>query len=224
MIIMKKILFALSAATLIMVSCQTAPEADKATATEQQETTNATGDNYTIDAAGSTIGWVGTKTGGQHNGTFLLSDGTFTLADGNLAGGSFNIDVSSLAVNDLTGDDKAKLEGHLKSGDFFQVDSFPTAKFEITSVVPFDAATNTSKLEGATHTISGNLTLRGETKNVTFPAIVKVEGTSVSAVADFNIDRTNWGLSYKGPNNPADWFIAKEVNLKLDVKAAKSTM
>lgn len=221
---MKKILFALTFGVIIITSCQTAPEADKATATEQQEATAATGENYTIDASGSTIGWIGTKTGGQHNGSFVLTDGTFIVSNGNLTGGSFNIDVNSLAVNDLTGDDKAKLEGHLKSGDFFLADSFPTATFEITSVAPFDAATAESKLEGATHTISGNLTLRGETKNVSFPAIVKIEGTTVSAVADFNIDRTNWGLSYKGPNNPADWFIAKEVNLKLDVKAAKTAM
>lgn len=221
---MKQILFALSAAAITMVSCQTAPEADNAIATEQQVATATAGETFTIDAAGSKIGWIGTKTGGQHIGSFLLSDGKFTVTDGNLAGGSFTIDVTSLAVNDLTGDDKAKLEGHLKSGDFFLVDSFPTATFEITGVTPFDAATGTSKLTGATHTISGNLTLRGETKNVSFPAIVKIDGTSVSAVADFNIDRTNWGLSYKGPNNPADWFIAKEVNLKLDVKANKGTL
>lgn len=147
-----------------------------------------------------------------------------TVADGNITSGSFNIDIASLQVLDLTGDDKGKLEGHLKSGDFFQADSFPTAKFEITSVAPFDAAAATSKLAGATHTISGNLTLRGQTNNVSFPAIVKVEGNSVTAVADFNIDRTNWGLSYKGPNNPADWFIAKEVNLKLDVKATSEIL
>jgi polyisoprenoid-binding protein YceI len=221
---MKQILLALTAGTLFAASCQTAPEADKATATEQQTAAAATGETYTIDAAGSKIGWIGTKTGGQHNGSFLLSEGSFTIADGNLTGGNFSIDVTSLSVEDLTGEDKAKLEGHLKSGDFFLTDSFPTAKFEITGVEPFDASTGTSKLAGATHTISGNLTLRGETRNVSFPAIVKIEGTGVSAVADFNIDRTNWGLSYKGPNNPADWFIAKEVNLKLDVKAGKSNM
>ncbi len=221
---MKNLFLALTAGLVTLVSCQTAPDADQATATEQKEAANTTGENYTIDATGSKIGWIGTKTGGQHNGNFVLSDGSFTVSEGNLTGGSFTIDVTSLSVSDLTGDDKAKLEGHLKSGDFFLADSFPTATFEITSVAPFDPATATSKLEGATHTISGNLTLRGETKNVTFPAIVKIEGNSVSAIADFNIDRTNWGLSYKGPNNPADWFIAKEVNLKLDVKAAKTTM
>lgn len=216
---MKQTLFALTAAILLMVACTNAPEADQAQTTDQQEAAIGTGDSLAIDIAASSIGWVGTKTGGQHNGTFKLSQGAFTVADGNITGGSFNIDVASLEVLDLTGDDKGKLEGHLKSGDFFQADSFPTAKFEITSVAPFDAASGTSKLAGATHTISGNLTLRGQTNNVSFPAIIQVDGNSVTAVADFNIDRTNWGLSYKGPNNPADWFIAKEVNLKLDVKA-----
>ncbi len=221
---MKQTLFAVTAAVLLMAACQNAPQADQAQTTRQQETATATGDTLDIDITGSSIGWVGTKTGGQHNGTFKLSEGMLTVADGNITSGSFNIDIASLQVLDLTGDDKGKLEGHLKSGDFFQADSFPTAKFEITSVAPFDAAAATSKLAGATHTISGNLTLRGQTNNVSFPAIVKVEGNSVTAVADFNIDRTNWGLSYKGPNNPADWFIAKEVNLKLDVKATSEIL
>ena len=221
---MKQSLLALTAGALLMVACQTAPEADQAATTEEQTATTAAGDTLSIDITGSTIGWVGTKTGGQHNGTFNIANGFLTVSDGNVTGGAFDIDVTSLSVLDLTGEDKGKLEGHLKSADFFLVDSFPTAKFEITNVAAFDPATNTSKLAGATHTISGNLTLRGQTNNVTFPAIVKIENGNVTAVADFNIDRTNWGLVYKGPNNPADWFIAKEVNLKIDVKAAEGSL
>ncbi len=221
---MKQLLFVLSASVFMMVACQNAPEADQATTTEQQEISAATGDTLKIDVAGSTIGWVGTKTGGQHNGSFKLSNGILTIANGKITGGSFDIDVTTLQVLDLTGDDKGKLEGHLKSSDFFAADSFPIAKFEITSVNAFDSTSGSSKLNGATHTISGNLTMRGQTNNVSFPAIVKIEGNTLSAIADFNIDRTNWGLTYKGPNNPADWFIAKEVNLKLDVKAATGTL
>jgi polyisoprenoid-binding protein YceI len=221
---MKHLFLAMAAGTMMMVACQTAPEADQAATSEEQTAVAATGDTLSIDIAGSTVGWVGTKTGGQHNGTFGISNGFLTVADGNVTGGAFDIDVTSLSVLDLTGEDKGKLEGHLKSADFFLVDSFPTAKFEITNVAAFDSATQSSKLPGATHTISGNLTLRGQTNNVSFPAIVNIEGNKVTAVADFNIDRTNWGLVYKGPNNPADWFIAKEVNLKLDVKAAAGSL
>jgi polyisoprenoid-binding protein YceI len=221
---MKNSLFILAAGAVMMVACQSAPDADQAATSGEQAAAAATGDTLAIDVAGSTVGWVGTKTGGQHNGTFNLANGFLTVADGNITGGAFDIDVASLKVLDLTGEFKDQLEGHLKSGDFFLVDSFPTAKFEITNVAAFDSTTSTSKLAGATHTISGNLTLRGQTNNVTFPAIVKVENGTVSAVADFNIDRTSWGLVYKGPDNPADWFIAKEVNLKLDVKSAAGTL
>ncbi len=221
---MKKILAMLTGAALFFAACQSAPEADEAVTEEAQATTAIDGIAYPIDLATTNIGWIGTKANGQHNGSFKVTEGTLAVKDGSLTGGNFTIDVSSLTVLDLEGEDKGKLEGHLKSGDFFMVDSFPTAKFEITGVSPYDATTSESKLDGATHSISGNLTLRGETKNVTFPAMVGIEGNSVTAKADFNIDRTQWGLNYKGPNNPADWFIAKEVNLKLDVKANNGTL
>jgi polyisoprenoid-binding protein YceI len=221
---MKQFLFAMTAGVLILTSCQTAPDADKAATAEQQEAASAQGASYSIDVAGSTIGWIGTKVGGQHNGTFNLAEGSLVVSEGNLAGGNFSIDMTSVTVLDLQDDNKPKLEGHLKSADFFAVDSFPKASFEITDVKPFDAATMTSKLEGATHLISGNLTMRGATKNVTFPAIVTIEGNQVMAQADFNIDRSEWGVNFKGPNNPADWVIAKEVNLKLDVKATGGSL
>lgn len=215
---MKKFLTLATVVSILAVACTSAPDADTAATGEAQAAGAATGTSFSLDSA-STVGWVGTKVGGQHNGTFNITSGSFTVDSGNITSGTINIDMKSAVVLDLTGDDKNNLEGHLKSGDFFMVDSFPAATFEITGSAAFDSTTATSKLAGATHTINGNLTLRGQTKSVSFPAIVKVEGNSLSAQADFNIDRTNWGLSYKGPNNPADWFIAKEVNLKLNLKA-----
>jgi polyisoprenoid-binding protein YceI len=208
-----------TAIAILAVACTNAPDADNATIGEAQAAGSATGTTFNLDS-GSTIEWIGTKVGGQHNGTFNITNGSFTVDNGNITSGTINIDMTSTSVLDLTGDDKIKLEGHLKSADFFMVDSFPTATFEITGSSAFDNTTATSKLAGATHIIDGNLTLRGQTKSVSFPAIVKVEGNTLTAQADFNIDRSNWGLNYKGPNNPADWFIAKEVNLKLNLKAS----
>jgi polyisoprenoid-binding protein YceI len=216
---MKQVLLGLTAGAMLMVACQSAPDADKAETKEVEAAATADGATYNIDVAGSSIGWIGTKVGGQHNGTFNLTEGVLVINEGNIAGGNFTIDMNSVAVLDLQGEDKGKLEGHLKSNDFFAADQYPTARFDVTSVVPFDTATMTSKLEGATHMISGNLTMRDATKNVSFPAIVTIEGNKVSAKADFNIDRSEWGVNFKGPNNPADWVIAKEVNLKLDVVA-----
>lgn len=216
---MRKMLAFTTAIAILAVACTNAPDADNATIGEAQAAGSATGTTFNLDS-GSTIEWIGTKVGGQHNGTFNITNGSFTVDNGNITSGTINIDMTSTSVLDLTGDDKIKLEGHLKSADFFMVDSFPTATFEITGSSAFDNTTATSKLAGATHIINGNLTLRGQTKSVSFPAIVKVEGNTLTAQADFNIDRSNWGLNYKGPNNPADWFIAKEVNLKLNLKAS----
>lgn len=216
---MKKVLFGLTAGAMMMVACQSAPDADKAATSDAQTAASAEGATYGIDVTGSSIGWIGTKVGGQHNGAFTLSEGVLVINEGNIAGGNFTIDMTSVSVLDLDGEDKEKLEGHLKSDDFFASEMFPTARFDITDVVPFDANTMSSKLEGATHMISGNLMMRDATKNVSFPAIVTIEGNKVTAKADFNIDRSEWGVNFKGPNNPADWIIAKEVNLKLDVVA-----
>ncbi len=63
--------------------------------------------------------------------------------------------------------------------------------------------------------------MKDSTKNISFPAKVTVDAKSLAASADFNIDRTTWGMNYKGPNNPQDWFISKTVNVKLDIKATK---
>ena len=222
---MKKILLPL-AAVVFLASCNNASEADKAATGEKEAAALAEGVTYSIDITNSTINWAATKVNGAHNGTFKLTQGVLAAKDGALAGGSFTIDIASINVVDLAADtlNKKKLEGHLSSSDFFDVGKYPTAKFEITAVEPFVYDSINIKnvvLKNATHTIKGNLTLRDSTKNVSFPAIVAISDDAVSAEADFNIDRTEWGLNYKGPNNPADWFIRKEVNLKFKITAAK---
>ncbi|CAN5543512.1 hypothetical protein BH11BAC3_BH11BAC3_23170 [soil metagenome] len=221
---MKKILLPV-AIIAIMASCNTAPEADKATASAKEIAAQAEGTTYLLDNK-STVNWHATKATGEHTGLFSLQNGSLAEKDGNLTGGSFVIDIASLQNVDMAADttNKQKLEGHLKSADFFDVAKYPTAKFEITSVAPFKYDSLTNKdvvMKDATHTISGNLTLKDSTKNISFPAKVSIEGDKLIANADFNIDRTQWGLNYKGPNNPADWFIRKEVNLKLNIEATK---
>ena len=217
---MKRTLFFLLTAG-IFAACSSAPKGDEAKTDEKQEAANATGTSFNVDAAASSVDWVGTKPTGQHNGSFKLNGGTLAVENGNITGGSFNIDVNSLSVADLKGEDSGKLAGHLKSPDFFDTEKYAGAKFEITKVEPYDSTKGSSSLAGATHTISGNLTLKDSTKNVTFPAVVKVDGETLNAEANFNIDRTQWGINYKGPNNPQDWVIRKEVNLKLHIKANK---
>ena len=219
---MKKLTLVLSAIAAL-AACNNAPKADKATTTETQAVQAAEGTDYAVDSTAS-LSWTGSKPGGKHDGTFKITDGTLTVKDSSLTGGSFTIDINSLSNTDMAGDaeNKGKLEGHLKSPDFFDAAKFPTAKFEITSVEPFVAGKDSNTvLAGANHTIKGNLTLKDSTKNISFPAKVAVSGNSASASADFNIDRTLWGMNYKGPNNPQDWVINKLVNIKIALTATK---
>lgn len=218
---MKFIHLILAAGIISFAACTSAPEADQAATTEKQVASTGTGDIISVDTAASVVGWAASKPTATHVGSFKVVSGNIIVDNATISGGSFTIDINTLEDHDLTGEFKGKLEGHLKSPDFFDVAKFPTAKFEITKVEPFDSTTQTSLLPGTTHIISGNLTLKDSTKNVTFPAKVNLTGNMVHAEADFNIDRTEWGMNYKGPNNPADWVINKEVNLKLNIHGGK---
>ncbi|MEX1202963.1 MAG: YceI family protein [Ferruginibacter sp.] len=174
----------------------------------------------------TTVTWVGSKpVGDNHVGTFKVSEGSLTVKDSILTAGNFAIDITSLNNIDLAddADSKGKLEGHLKSADFFDVAKYPTAKFEITAVEVFVADSNNKdlKIAGATHIIKGNLTLKDSSKNIAFPAKVVITATTVNAVADFIIDRTLWGMNYKGPNNPQNWIINRDVNIQLNISATK---
>ncbi|MFZ4056555.1 MAG: YceI family protein [Ferruginibacter sp.] len=206
-------------------ACNNAPEADKATTGDKQAVASSEGTTYVIDST-SLVTWVGTKPTGSHTGTFAVKEGSLTVKDSTLAAGNFTIDINSLINIDLAADaeNKGKLEGHLKSPDFFDAAKFPTAKFEITGVEVFKYDSLTMKdvvMKDATHTIKGNLTLKDSTKNISFPAKVSITADKVTAVADLNIDRTLWGMNYKGPNNPQDWIISKTVNLKLNISTTK---
>jgi len=231
---MKKISFWASALFLsatILASCSDAPKSEEAKVTDSvavQEV--AAAQDVAIDVANSKITWIGTKPTGKHNGELKLSTGSLKIENGAIVGGSFDIDINSITVLDMPATDEgnAKLTGHLKSHDFFEVEKFPTAKFEITEVKAFDAAAapadenpnvdGSLKIANPTHIISGNLTLKGVTKNVTFSAKVSTEG-GISAQANFNIDRTQWGLSYNAEGSVPDKFIHNKMNIGLDIKA-----
>lgn len=212
----------LAIVALAFTACN-APEGDKATTGEEKTVVAAEGTPYPVDSS-STVTWIGTKPGGSHTGLFAISTGNLLVKDNNVTGGNFTINVASLKNTDLaaTPEDQAILEGHLKSPDFFDVAKFPTASFVITGVEPFIAdSANVSMTVGATHKLTGNLTLKDKTKSVSFPAKVTVDATSATAMADFNIDRTEWEMNYKGPNNPQDWVISKTVNIKIALSSTK---
>lgn len=209
-----------------VVSCKKS-ETDSTVTKEQQEVAAQSGAQYQADSATSVVKWNATHKGGMapRYGTLSLQNGTVSVENGAVTGGEFTIDLNSLNVDpaSVTEADKKPedLAGHLKSADFFDVEKYPTAKFEITSVAPFDATKDESKLEGATNIVSGNLTLKDKTINVTFPAKITVTDAALELAANFTVDRSAWNLTYGAEGDPKDWAISKDIDIALDVKAKK---
>lgn len=222
---MRKLSFVAAGLALALAACNANEKTEtvKVNPTEVIDTTDHIGAKYIVDTT-STITWTGTKPTGQHTGTFKLKNGSLIADTTDLTGGSITIDMASLTNTDLAADpeNKAKLESHLKEGDFFDVLKYPTSRFIISSVRPVTKEAEAQiKMKDATHIISGNLTLKDSTQNISFPARVKVAENKLTAVADISIDRTRWGINYKGAGNPQDWLISKTVNLKLNLNATK---
>jgi len=208
---MEKLFLTVAAGALVLSSCVSNPEGKKAETTDSVETTAAAGEGTTlaVDTEASEVVWTGRKVSGQHHGTVDIKSGSLTVNDGQITGGNFVIDLTTITDQDLEGEYKGKLEGHLKSADFFDVENHPEATFEITGVE--------QGAEGGLVKVSGNLTLRGISKNITFDANVQeATDTSVKATADFNIAREDWGITYSGK---ADDLISKEINLKVTLVA-----
>lgn len=201
------------------------PEGKKVEAEAAQTEAEAasTAKVYAVDSGSSMVNWVGVKPTGQHMGTVKVSNGNIAVVDGNITAGEFTLDMNTITVNDLEpGQGKEKLEGHLKTGDFFEVEKFNTGKFAITSVKPAQG------IEDATHEITGNLTLRDITKSVTLPANVNITDNKISAVTpSFKIDRTEWGITFKSTTigTAADNIINDEIGLVINLTAnAAATM
>lgn len=154
------------------------------------------------------------------------------VKDGNLTGGNFVMDMSALAVTGPKGSNaeaNGKLQGHLRSGDFFDVATHPEATFVITGVKPFSGTVKDTadprqeeiskyKVSNPTHTVSGNLTIKGVTKSIEFPARITMSGSTAEAIAKFNIDRSQWNITY--PGKPDD-LIRNDVHLGIALKAGQ---
>ncbi|RME91771.1 MAG: YceI family protein, partial [Bacteroidetes bacterium] len=164
----------------------------------------------------SIIKWEGSKlVGGNHTGTINIKEGTLNVENGNISGGRFIIDMTSIKNTDLPADEGLKLVGHLSSGDFFEVEKYPEAVFEITAVSP---ATD----EGVTHKVTGNLTMKGITKSITIPAKIAIkDGVVYASTPQFVIDRTAWNVMYgAGALGVAkDKIINDNIGLAIELKA-----
>lgn len=166
-----------------------------------------------IDVAESTIQWTGSKVvGNDHKGTLAFKDGSLKMKNGALSGGSFTVDMTSLANTDLSGGMKSKLEGHLKSDDFFGVETYPTAALEFKKV----------KKSGSKYVVTADLTIKGQTESISFDAnLTKADGWVVGE-AEVKFDRSKFDVRY-GSNsffdNLGNKAIDNEIVLNVTIKA-----
>lgn len=200
--------------SLALVSCKDKAQEAETTAAEAAAETTVTSTKYKVDAEASSIAWKGFKPTGSHNGTISVESGVFNVKDGAIESGTFLIDMNSIVVEDIPAEDEgnAKLLSHLKSDDFFGVEAYPSAAFEVTGFS-----------EGK---LSGNLKIKDKSNNITFPVTVnEVDGTVTITSEVFTIDRSKWDIKYKSKSffeDLGDKFINDDIEIKINIKANKA--
>ena len=165
-------------------------------------------DKKEIKVENSKVIWKGYKVTGSHEGTIALQSGILTFEGDKLVGGEFVIDMTTITNTDLDGDNKGKLEGHLKSDDFFGVTTFPTA------TLVFKDVKSTGK---NSYAVTGDLTIKGIKNPVSFD--ISVYGSK--ATASVKIDRTKFDVRYGSTSffdNLKDKAIYDEFDLVTDLE------
>ncbi|MCL2726152.1 MAG: YceI family protein [Polyangiaceae bacterium] len=204
-----------TALSLLAAACED-PTKGKAKATTENVTQTAqattaaaaTGTAYKFDAASSKIGWVGSKAlGSKQEGSIATFNGTIHLVDGAPEKNSVTAEIDPASITS----ESAKLAEHLKSADFFDVEKFTKVTFASTGI-------KAGGEQGASHTVTGNLTMHGVTKAIVFPATIKVSGDQVLVNAEFAVNRKDFGINYPGKS---DDLIRDEVLVKLTIAAKK---
>lgn len=218
MLTIRTIRFALPAALLLafaVTACED-PTAGKPRATissaapaAQTQAAAPTGASETLalDAAASTVSFLGSKVTGKHEGKFEKVTGSVTLGGGKVEGGKIAVEVETASVKS----DSEMLDKHLRTADFFDVEKFPKASFTSSEI-------KAGGSNGATHTVTGELDLHGVKKTISFPATITVGADAVTGTAEFVINRKDFGIMTAG--KPDD-LIRDDVALKLSLKTSR---
>lgn len=173
-------------------------------------------EKYVVSKYESIVTWKGSKVFAPeqgHTGYVNISKGELLIEKGQLVGGTVEVDMNTLADEFHRGNNK--LISHLKSPDFFDVEKFPIATFAITQV---------ARADGENINVTGDLTIKGITHAVTFPAKMEVKDGMVSANGHVIIDRTKWDVRYnsgKFYDNLADGAISDDIEFGMKIVAKK---
>ena len=206
---MKKVILSLVVVATILVSCK--GKEDKKVATKVATKVEAVVLENNVNIAESSLLWKGFKPTGSHNGTVKLTSGAMSVSNGVITAGEFVVDMTSLA----DADGSARLDGHLKSADFFDVEKYPTSKFVVTS----------SEMKEGKVQVTGNLTIKDVTKSITIPAtITEVEGVITFKSETFELNRADFNVKYGSKSffdNLKDKFINDNMEMSFEVKGTK---
>ncbi len=175
-------------------------------------------DAYRVDLDKSFVTWQGSKVGGQHSGTILIQEGSLFTKNNKIIGGKIDIDMYSITNLDIEDREIAqKLESHLKSVDFFDVDNFPLSSIEIVEVK--------SKRGKDNYEVRANLTIKNITKEVIFPAQINMNKDRIIADIKLTIDRTEYGIAYMSESligKMKDKFIHNNFDLGIHLVIPKA--
>lgn len=196
----------------------TASHSQPQAATSTQSAANGT--TYVIDPSQSSVAWAGTKPlipGYVDSGTIGIKEGTLSV-DGVTGQGSITMDMNSVVVGKTAKPSmESALTGKLKSAEFFDVATYPMAAFTITGVKTRADTTTSSQYD-----VTGTLTMKGKTNDVTFPAKIFLQDGKLHAEASLTIDRTKWGITFGSKDffsDLANNVISNDVTLDLSVVA-----
>jgi polyisoprenoid-binding protein YceI len=219
---MKQLILPLCAAACLIVACDAPADAPAAEIQGTAVNTGLQDGIYVINKVKPKVTWVASKlTGDGHDGTLHIESGKFSLKNGEIAEGKVIFDMTRIEVTDLTGEDKANLEGHLRSGDFFNVDTNPKATLAINGV----------QESNGKNVLNATLTLNGKAVDYTIPVEMveaQVPGgmTGLAIQGKFDMDRTKHDITYHSQtfDDKLDWFIKDDVTVGFSVIGVPTTM
>ncbi len=179
---------------------------------------------YKVDPAISIIEWAGQQPTGPKNGVVEIKKGRVEVSKGKITGGKIVIDMTTIESTDrgLSDDKQKQLTNTLKSKSFFHADSFPRAIYKITGskVSPSAGSAIPSK---QAYKIKGKLTLKNTTKPMSFTAKVKLDEQKISADANFNLDRTKWGITHQVDTSFGQERVMPEINIGFMLSGKKKS-
>ena len=176
------------------------------------------GEKYIIDTKESVLTWEGSMVfgfEGKSIGYVYISKGELMIEKNQLVSGAAEINMNTIEYKDK--ESKNTPIKHLKSPDFFDVEKFPISSFAITKVESVNVRSKTIK-------VTGNLTIKGITNSVTFPAEIEVKDGIVKANGKVVIDRTQWGIRYRSGkfyDNLADNAVSDDIEIRMKIVAKK---